>query len=109
MFWSESVTAKNQPVFDSVKCSSWEAFQNSSCSKSCPFAHMGYNADPKLTGNYYLTTNSASPYSLKSADCEIDEKGQTETGSQTISLSGVFKFEFSNFGDRKFNMHKKFQ
>jgi hypothetical protein len=70
---------------------------------------MGYNADPKLTGNYYLTTNSASPFSLKSADCGIDEKDQTETGSQSISMSGVFKFEFSNFGDRKFTMHKKFQ
>jgi hypothetical protein len=69
---------------------------------------MGYNADPKLTGNYYLTTNSASPFSLKSADCENDQKGQTETEPKIISLSGQFKFEFSNFGDRKFNMLKKF-
>jgi hypothetical protein len=64
---------------------------------------MGYNADPKLTGNYYLTTNSASLFSLKSADCGIDEKDQTKTGPQTISLFGHFKFEFSNFGTRNFN------
>lgn len=61
-FYAESVKSKDKNVFDSIKCNSWNDFVNDKCDKSSK-AYMGYGVDSKISGNYYLQTNSASLYS----------------------------------------------
>ncbi|KAJ8976338.1 hypothetical protein NQ317_009790, partial [Molorchus minor] len=62
-FYAESVI--NPKAFaDAVQCSSWKDYKKGACNPlQRPSTRMGLYVDPSSRGNYYLTTNSQSPFS----------------------------------------------
>ncbi|GAB0095882.1 inactive pancreatic lipase-related protein 1 [Sergentomyia squamirostris] len=62
-FWAESVTEKNTPSFQSVKCNTWDKFKAGAYDKDEPIVLMGIDCPAGITGNYYLQTNGDQPYS----------------------------------------------
>lgn len=63
-YYSESVLSPGVETFPAVPCSSWEAFQNNTCTQQNNGikALMGIDSDHRLTGNYYLQTNAKEPF-----------------------------------------------
>ncbi|XP_049862559.1 inactive pancreatic lipase-related protein 1-like isoform X1 [Schistocerca gregaria] len=59
-FYAESLLKGES--FLAVPCNSWDDFQKKRCPTQSGLAVMGFKADPKLRGSYYLTTNSVSPF-----------------------------------------------
>lgn len=48
-------------TFPAVKCESWAAFKKNNCTRG-QINWMGIYADPDQSGNFYLQTNSESPF-----------------------------------------------
>lgn len=63
-YYAESVRSVKQKTFNCVKCKSWNDFKNNSCEKvSDNFdAFMGIDADPRMSGDYFLQTNADEPF-----------------------------------------------
>lgn len=56
MYYAESVRSTDNEVFPALACRKKDE------TPAVVRAFMGINADPKLKGNYYLTTNAESPF-----------------------------------------------
>lgn len=52
-------------TFNAVSCQSWKNFTENTCEDQTNAidAFMGIDADPRLTGNFFLQTNAAAPFS----------------------------------------------
>lgn len=63
IYFVESLRSKSPEIFQAVSCKSWNHFVVNTCNKtSTPRAYMGIRANPMLKGNFYLQTNSKSPF-----------------------------------------------
>ncbi|XP_046476927.1 phospholipase A1-like isoform X3 [Neodiprion pinetum] len=75
-YWSESV--EDPSAFEAIACDSWTQFEAGECTGTTDY--MGYGYSLNATGNFYLETNSESPYSMR-------EKGIIYDGSKLNILS----------------------
>jgi hypothetical protein len=66
-FWAESVAAKNEKSFHSVRCKSWDQFKEGKCDEDAPVAYMGIDCPMNVSGDYYLQTHGTAPYSKGSS------------------------------------------
>ncbi|XP_063878383.1 pancreatic triacylglycerol lipase-like isoform X2 [Scylla paramamosain] len=51
------------------QCPSWKHYNNRSCPCGHPVQYMGFNADPRAHGVFYLNTSRTAPYGLLDSDC----------------------------------------
>ncbi|MPC14495.1 Lipase member H [Portunus trituberculatus] len=51
------------------QCPSWKHYNNKSCPCGHPVQYMGFNADPRAHGVFYLNTSRTAPYGLLDSDC----------------------------------------
>jgi hypothetical protein len=68
-YYAESVFKKRTPDFHAILCNSWDEFTNHNCfgTQLTPgLNNMGLNANPKLSGNFYLRTNGFPKFSRDS-------------------------------------------
>lgn len=73
VYFAESVRSVKSESFSSRWCHSWESFVNNDCDDTCSYQQnstracaqvfMGIDADSSTKGNYFLQTNSRSPFS----------------------------------------------
>lgn len=73
-FWAESVAAKNEKSFPSVKCKSWDNFKEGNSEEGAPMAYMGIDCPMDASGDYYLQTNGEQPFSKGMAGAEYEPK-----------------------------------
>lgn len=62
-YWSESVRVGSTTSFAARKCKSFAEFIANTCDPAVAEAYMGINTSTAIRGNYYLSTNLATPYS----------------------------------------------
>lgn len=62
-YWSESVRVGSTTSFAALKCNNYDQFKANTCDAAVAVAYMGINTSTEIRGNYYLSTNLASPYS----------------------------------------------
>lgn len=62
-YWAESVRVGSTTSFAARKCNNYNEFVAKTCDPAVAEATMGINTSTAIRGNYYLTTNLASPYS----------------------------------------------
>lgn len=60
-FYAESVATKGANVFPAARCSNYADFLSGKCQTKSQ--QMGFNARDFVTGDFYLQTNAASPFS----------------------------------------------
>lgn len=71
-YYAESVMTEEEDVFYAIKCPSWRYFRlNENCNVS-DIVSMGFHCDMKAVGDYFLQTNSSSPYSKGMAGAHAD-------------------------------------
>lgn len=51
------------------QCNAWTYYNNKSCPCGNPVQYMGFNADPRVHGIFYLNTSRTAPYGLLDSDC----------------------------------------
>jgi len=56
-YWAESVAAKHEKSFPSIKCKSWDDFKAARCDQGSPIAYMGIDCQMDVEGDYFLQTN----------------------------------------------------
>lgn len=61
-YYAESVE-EERPSFDAIQCSSYSDFKHLNCIESTSITYMGFHAPMECSGEYYLQTNSKSPFS----------------------------------------------
>lgn len=70
VLYTESI--KYQPSsthFLARQCASWKYYNNKTCPCGHPVQYMGFNADPRVSGVFYLNTSRTAPYGLLDSDC----------------------------------------
>jgi len=60
-YYAESVATKGTNVFSATKCSNYADFMSGKCRAKSQ--QMGYSARDFVTGDFYLQTNAAPPFS----------------------------------------------
>lgn len=73
-FWAESLENKDEKLFASIKCKSWDSFKEGRCEQGAPIVHMGIDCAMDATGDYYLQTNGEAPYSKGMAGTAYESK-----------------------------------
>jgi hypothetical protein len=65
MYYAESLSRNDTVAFRAVPCKSYQAFTSNMCPilKGSFPSQMGFNVDKTSLGNFYLQTNSKSPFS----------------------------------------------
>lgn len=61
-YYAESVE-NEEPTFDSIRCENFSEFKALNCTDSESITYMGYYAPIDCSGEYYLQTNTKSPFS----------------------------------------------
>lgn len=61
--WSESVESREGKIYPAVKCKNWKEFRLGKFDPIKDIGYMGIDCPMGLSGNYYLQTNTESPYS----------------------------------------------
>lgn len=67
-YWAEAVSNGSPTVFPARKCSTYQHFKAKTCDLSTPIGYMKTMTSSALRGNYFLDTNTNSPFSKLLAD-----------------------------------------
>jgi len=63
VYWAEAVRTNSTTAFKSRQCASWKFYMRKDCDLSLPVAYIGLYTPTNLTGDYYVRTKLAAPYS----------------------------------------------
>ena len=70
--------------FKAIECESWEHFDNGTCFENegeAVYNWMGFPANPNISGNFYLKTNSKPPFAV-----DLEPSGSGTNGFKTSNV-----------------------
>lgn len=56
-YWVDTLTPKNGKLFPCHECISWEDYRSGKC-KNTSLNYMGFEADPKFRGKFFIKLSS---------------------------------------------------